>query len=205
MVVWVTPDLVVRPILNSQCQASRLILSRENSTPRYVMFDPRLPIRWRIRLAGCRNTRCSKTNSSAHNGKGDGLPCRFPKPCHFGGCNSPLLTHPEAVMDLSGSRASHLSQGSVRAPLPPEGGARTRVAPHRGHVGRWFCPTPPMCRRIHGPVHSKYKPWRRIKPLTCMSAMEGASSRRQICKNGPPGLVREASFVIRRKANRSPT
>jgi len=29
---------------------------------------------------------------------------------YFGGCNSPLLTHPEALSDLSGSPASQFLQ-----------------------------------------------------------------------------------------------
>jgi hypothetical protein len=152
----------------------RLILSRENSTPRCVMFHLRLAI-LEDHASRERNPRCSKTDSSAHHEKG--MVCRVSTRSYFGGRSSPLLTHPEAVMDLRGSRASHFSHGSMRRPLPPEAGARFKVAPHWGHVGRWLCPTVAMCRRIHWPVHSKCKPCRRIIPLTCGSAMEGDSSQ----------------------------
>lgn len=176
IVVWVTPDLVARPILNSQCQASRLILSRENSTPRCVMSDPDLRFTGRIRLAGSHGIGCSKMNTSAHNGSG--MVCRrrwglAKRQRYFGGCNSALLTHPEALSDLSGSPASHFSHWNVRRRLLPEGGTRIRVAPQLGQVGRSVCPTTSICRWIWRPVHSKYEAPERIIPLTCMSRMEG--------------------------------
>src|ERR1700733_11513415 len=112
----------------------------------------------------------------------------LPKRGYFGGCNSPLLTHPEALSDLSGSPASHFSHWNVRRPLLPEGGTKIRVAPHLGQVGRSVCPTTPICRRIWRPVHSKYKAPERIIPLTCMSRMEG--NPRAQADSGNSALIR---------------
>src|SRR5665213_1977326 len=71
---------------------------------------------------------------------------------YFGGCNSPLLTHPEALTDLSGSPASQFLQRNVPRPLPPEGSTIIAVAPHWGQVVCAICPTAVTCRRIQAIV-----------------------------------------------------
>jgi hypothetical protein len=107
IVVWVTPDLVARPILNSQCQASRLILSIENSTPRCVMSDPDLRFTGRIRLAGSHGIGCPKMNSSAHNGSG--MVCRR----RWGPCEAAALLR---RLQLTASDPSRSLVGFERIP-----------------------------------------------------------------------------------------
>jgi hypothetical protein len=204
MVVWVTPDLVVRPMLNSQCQASRLILSRENSTPRCVMFDLRLPIRWRIRVAGSRNTRCSKTNSSAHNGKGI---------CRAGFSEAVSLrrlqlaaSDPPRSRDgfewiprfalLAGERTPALATGRRRQNKggPALGACRSFVLSHGSNLPPDSLASPFQIQAVE-----------KNNSLTCRSRMEGDPSAGEPAKNGPPGFIQEASFTIRAKRIGRPT
>jgi hypothetical protein len=53
-----------------------------------------------------KNEQVSRTVARTSSAAKAGLPDRR----YFGGCNSPLLTQPEALPDLSGSPASQFSQ-----------------------------------------------------------------------------------------------
>lgn len=85
----------------------------------------------------------------------------LPRP-YFGGRNSPLLIHPEALSDASGSLGSHFSQRRARRPLAPGGGGGSKMPPHLGQVSRSACPTPCIWRQFRRAVHFKWKSARRI-------------------------------------------